>query len=153
MNTVRYSCNQQNFSSLSVHFITICTDEKQNLLWNKNLPAETVTRDILSEYGIIVDREILHISKVYDDVSVDKYVIMPNHVHMIILRDINGLASPEIPRLIQQFKTSITRQTHSKIWKSSFYNRILPSFDIYLKKCRHISDNPSNLLNDKFYMP
>ena len=39
----------------------------------------------LSQVGKIIDSEINKIEGVYKNVRIDKYVIMPNHIHMIIL--------------------------------------------------------------------
>ena len=39
----------------------------------------------LSPTGKIIDREINRIHGIYKDVRIEKYVIMPNHIHMIIL--------------------------------------------------------------------
>ena len=39
----------------------------------------------LFEYGNIVGKYIKNINEVYEDVAVDKYVIMPNHIHMIVV--------------------------------------------------------------------
>jgi len=42
----------------------------------------------LNDIGKIVENEIMILSHVYQNVFVDKYVVMPNHVHMIIcIRD------------------------------------------------------------------
>ena len=46
----------------------------------------------LSEYGNITDNAINEIPVHYEGVAVDNYVIMPNHIHMIITVDNGAVA-------------------------------------------------------------
>ena len=61
----------------------------------------------LYEYGLTIDKEINCIGFLYDAVLVDKYVIIPNHIHMInfLCKDIGRpQVAPTITRIIRQFK-------------------------------------------------
>jgi|GEM_PF-4334353 len=77
--------NEYDYSSNGAYFTTICVKNRLKLLGTvvgyDNLGAPYVR---LSEYGNIVQKNINLIELYYKNVSVDKYVIMPNHVHMII---------------------------------------------------------------------
>lgn len=59
---------------------------KENLLW-KNVGANCV-RPLeqlpLSKIGIVVENEIHKLNTIYENIKVDKYQIMPNHIHFII---------------------------------------------------------------------
>ena len=60
-------------------FITICTKDRENYF------GEIVDwKMILNEYGEIVSEDILWISKHYINVEIDEFVVMPNHIHLII---------------------------------------------------------------------
>ena len=68
------------------YFITACTQKRAELLG-----TACVGRDdpgapsvYLSQYGEIVNKYILSIPSAYPNVSVDQYVIMPNHIHLIL---------------------------------------------------------------------
>lgn len=78
--------NDYNYSSNGAYFITICTKNKENLLW-KNVGANCV-RPLdqlpLSKIGIVIENEIYKLNTVYENIKVDKYQIMPNHIHLII---------------------------------------------------------------------
>lgn len=118
--------NDYNYSSNGAYFITICTKNKENLLW-KNVGANCV-RPLdqlpLSKIGIVIENEIYKLNTVYENIKVDKYQIMPNHIHLIIFiyEDSNGRTqfAPTISRIIKQFKGSITKQIGFSIWQNPF---------------------------------
>ena len=99
---------------------------KENLLW-KNVGAICV-RPLdqlpLSKIGIVIENEIYKLNTVYENIKVDKYQIMPNHIHLIIFiyEDSNGRTqfAPTISRIIKQFKGSITKQIGFSIWQKTF---------------------------------
>lgn len=129
--------NDYNYSSNGAYFITICTKNKENLLW-KNVGANCV-RPLdqlpLSKIGIVIENEIYKLNTVYENIKVDKYQIMPNHIHLIIFiyEDSNGRTqfAPTISRIIKQFKGSITKQIGFSIWQKSFYDRIIRNENEY----------------------
>jgi len=85
----------------------------------------------------------------------DKYVIMPNHMHMIIvLHPGNGPAklAPTISRIIQQFKGSISKQVGFSIWQKSFYDHIIRNDQEYEKIYDYIETNPLKWEEDKYYL-
>lgn len=118
--------NDYNYSSNGAYFITICTKNKENLLW-KNVGANCV-RPLdqlpLSKIGIVIENEIYKLNTVYENIKVDKYQIMPNHIHLIIFiyEDSNGRTqfAPTISRIIKQFKGSITKQLDFQYGKNPF---------------------------------
>ena len=106
--------NQYDYSKNGGYFITICTKDKKQVFWN-NVGADIIRPGnyALSKYGQIVDNVILDISNHYENIFVDKYVIMPNHVHLIlIIRNEEGRAmhAPTVARVIQQMKGIATKQ-------------------------------------------
>lgn len=73
------------YSSTGVYFITVCTQNKVNyfsdiVISNPNEPA-TIQ---LTRFGKIAEEQIKAINFKYADVDIENYVIMPNHIHMII---------------------------------------------------------------------
>ena len=79
------------YSQNGAYFVTICVKDKHEML------GEIVGRGVhiapqvqLSEYGVIVKREIENIPSHYDNVFIDVFVVMPNHVHCIIVIEENG---------------------------------------------------------------
>lgn len=125
---------------------------KENLLW-KNVGANCV-RPLeqlpLSKIGIVVENEIHKLNTVYENIKVDKYQIMPNHIHLIIFiyEDSNGRTqfAPTISRIIKQFKGSITKQIEFSIWQKSFYDRIIRNEKEYQEVWNYIHNNPLKYL-------
>ena len=125
---------------------------KENLLW-KNVGANCV-RPLdqlpLSKIGIVIENEIYKLNTVYENIKVDKYQIMPNHIHLIIFiyEDSNGLTqfAPTISRIIKQFKGSITKQIGFSIWQKSFYDRIIRNEKEYQSVWNYIHNNPLKYL-------
>ena len=141
-----------NYSYNGAYFITICTKNKENLLW-KNVGANCV-RPLdqlpLSKIGIVIENEIYKLNTVYENIKVDKYQIMPNHIHLIIFiyEDSNGRTqlAPTISRIIKQFKGSITKQIGFSIWQKSFYDRIIRNEKEYQEVWNYIHNNPLKYL-------
>ena len=144
--------NDYNYSSNGAYFITICTKNKENLLW-KNVGANCV-RPLdqlpLSKIGIVIENEIYKLNTVYENIKVDKYQIMPSHIHLIIFiyEDSNGRTqfAPTISRIIKQFKGSITKQIGFSIWQKSFYDRIIRNEKEYQSVWNYIHNNPLKYL-------
>lgn len=141
-----------NYSYNGAYFITICTKNKENLLW-KNVGANCV-RPLdqlpLSKIGIVIENEIYKLNTVYENIKVDKYQIMPNHIHLIIFiyEDSNGRTqfAPTISRIIKQFKGSITKQIGFSIWQKSFYDRVIRNEKEYQSVWNYIHNNPLKYL-------
>ena len=82
------------YAEAGVYFITICTKNKCPLLWDVSVGTINYCPP-LSRYGQIVDNAINNIHKIYPSVEIDKYVIMPNHIHMLMSLSVNdGRAKP-----------------------------------------------------------
>lgn len=146
------------YSQNGTYFITVCVKDRHNLLWKSNVGA-TFGRPHkltpLSDIGKIIDSEIDKIRSVYDNVLIDKYVIMPNHIHMIILLkgDETGRpkVAPTISRIMQQFKGSITKQVGFSIWQKLFYDHIICNEEEYRKIWKYIDANPLKWQDDCYF--
>ncbi|NMC56930.1 MAG: transposase [Eubacteriaceae bacterium] len=153
------------YSKNGAYFITICTKDKQPILWtkinntDKNVEANNDRQQdniALSEIGNICEDGINKISNHYLNTIVDAYVIMPNHIHLIILlqrdeeKEIHK--NPAISQIIQQLKGYITRQAGCEIWQKSFYDRIIRGEKEYKEIAEYIENNPLKWQLDRFYI-
>jgi len=73
------------YSSSGWYFVTICTQNRECIfgnIINNNM--------ILNKYGEIVNRYWLKLPKHFNNVELDEFIVMPNHVHgIIIIRNSN----------------------------------------------------------------
>jgi putative transposase len=145
------------YSQNGAYFITICINERKQLLWEK-VRANFVRPDgnpQFSNIGLIIDNEINRLSIIYKNVSIDKYVIMPNHIHLIIvLQDESGWrpkVAPTISRIVKQFKGTISKKIGSGIWQKSFHDHIIRNYDEYKKIWQYIDENQLKWQEDCYY--
>ncbi len=68
------------YSSAGAYFITICTFDREC-----TLSDIADNRVHLTAKGEVCERQIHDLTLRYSDISIDEYVIMPNHIHMIIV--------------------------------------------------------------------
>lgn len=144
------------YSSNGFYFITICTKNKVCMLWNK--VGATIGRPqdvVLSEYGEIADKAIKDIHEHYTDIRIDKYVIMPNHIHLLVRinqREVGRpMVAPTISTVIQQMKGIVTKQIGFSIWQKSYHDHIIRNEKEYIKIWEYIENNPLKWKEDCFY--
>ena len=133
-------------STPGAYFITVCVADKKPILWN--VGAATCRPD-LSKIGAIVEMTILQIPEHYSAVSVDKYCIMPDHIHMIlsIKTDDNGrqIAAPTISTVVGHMKRWTSMQIGYSIWQKSFVDRVIRNDKGYRAVWEYIENNPVKL--------
>jgi len=127
------------------------------MLWNAvgARIARPRNTEYLSEYGVIINDAINNISKVYPSVSVDKFVIMPNHIHMILLLDSHGsgraMRAPTISTVINQMKGCVTKQIGFSLWQKLFHDHIIRNEEEYRKIWEYIDTNPLKWEDDCYF--
>lgn len=140
------------YSAPGGYFITICVKEKKKLFWGV---GASCARPGLSQYGEVVEEELLRLSTTYENVELDKAIIMPNHVHMILKLKESGRAqlAPTVSRIIQQFKGSVTKRVGFPLWQKGFYDHIIRDEGDHLRIWEYIDTNPAKWREDCYYIP
>ena len=149
MNNTRkqHRLDNYDYSIAGAYFITICTKNRKNYFWN-NVGARIARPEdySLTEYGIIVKNAIETIPRYYPAITVDKYVIMSNHIHILlqIHTDSDGRAmrTPTISNVINQFKGFVTKQIKTSIWQKLYYDHIIRGEQDYKEIWEYIENNP-----------
>ena len=109
---------------------------------------------VLSDIGEVVDTAIKNIPVVYSCVRVDKYVVMPNHIHVILNIENNrgsALRSPTINTIVNQMKGYVTKQIGFSIWQKSFHDHIIRTEQEYREISDYIDQNPQKWQEDCYY--
>ena len=144
---------EYDYSTPGMYFITVCVTDKKHLLGRiVGFGDFDEPQMMLSEYGEILDRNINLMDAKYSHMNVDKYVIMPNHIHMIInLYRQSSLcttaSSGNIPQLIKSFKTLVTKEIGYSIWQRSYYDHIIRNYNDYQTRFNYIENNALNWIN------
>ena len=101
---------------------------------------------------------LLSIAKTYNDVSIDKYIIMPNHIHMIVILSPKDGPSRtpaptnmRLPFLISTLKRFTNRAAGISLWQRSFYDHVIRNEADYLRIWRYIDTNPAKWAEDEYY--
>lgn len=134
----------------------MCTKNREDLFWENVGASIARPQDVqLSQYGTIVDMAIQNITKHYAAVMVDHYVVMPNHIHLLlrIRGDEFGrrIPGPGISIVVQQCKGYVTKQIGRSIWQKLYHDHIIRGEKDYAKIWEYIDNNPVKWAEDCFY--
>ena len=74
----------------------------------------------------------------------DKYVVMPNHIHLLITisEPTGGHGDPPLQAVIGQLKSYTTHKYGKTLWQRSFYDHVIRDMNDYLAAWRYIDENP-----------
>ena len=153
--------NGFDYSAAGSYFITICTRQREKILSQVCvgeaicLPQNPNGTLHLTGCGEMVKDAILRIPEIYPSVSVDCYVIMPNHVHLILRiafpEDGRQIASPTISNVVGNMKRAVSKNAGRKIWQRSFHDHVIRDGEDYNEISDYIEANPMNWEADCFY--
>ncbi len=152
------------YGKTGAFFITICTLNRAEILCNIVGTGVLDRPKIeLSQYGVIADEQIKKMNNFYNHISVDKYVVMPNHIHLLItLNFTNGRSRTPVPTIINNansdiskfvgtFKRFTNKEYGENIWQGSFYDHIIRNENDYREIWDYIENNPLKWTEDRFY--
>lgn len=148
---------EYDYSQNGYYFITICTKEKQKILCDiVGDGAFDVPKIQLTHFGRIVEKYILSTNNI-PNLSVDKYVIMPNHIHLILVVDNGGTSRAPSPtnniisHAISTLKRFVNKDIGYNIFQRSFHGHIIRGENDYLKIWNYIENNSLKWTEDCFY--
>ena len=104
----------------------------------------------LSEIGEQVRQCIEMIEKIYPSVLLEAFVVMPNHVHMLLVfHDFNS--NPSLQMLIKQFKGAVTKKIEFSLWQDDSHVRAVLTAQRHRIVREYIKNNPKRWKEDKLY--
>ena len=136
---------QYDYSKENYYFITICCQNRKCYFGSPNQ---------LNEIGKIAERHIREIESHYEFVRIDKYVVMPNHIHLILVIEQSWKA--DAAQVIGQYKSGVTREVRKilpdiEIWQRSFHDHVIRNQKSYESIWLYIEENPQCWDKDCFY--
>ena len=150
------------YSTTGAYFITICTQNRRcvlsRIVGRGLAPAETTAIEYTS-LGEIAEKQLFLLADRYPYLTIDQYVIMPNHIHTILI--LNGEAAGASPRptltdIVCTYKSLTTRECkksgfREKLFQTSFYEHIIRSREDYEEIVKYIYENPIRWCYDELY--
>ena len=148
---------EYDYSVPGAYFVTVCTKDRKELLSRITVgdDALIVPQNHLSDYGLICDKYIKNMNVIYENVSVDKYIIMPNHIHLLMtIHGTMKASSPtkNIGSIIRSFKTMVTREIGSSIFQRSYHDHIVRNHEDYLSIWQYIEENAAKWQSDRYFI-
>lgn len=129
---------EYDYSQCGAYFVTICTQNRKPIL-------STIVGDdahiVPKPYGRIVEKYIRNAAEV------EKYVIMPDHIHMLIRLEGQGAEkqSPQASRvasIVRSIKTLTTKEIGEPVFQRSYYDHVIRNQRDYDEIWEYIENNP-----------
>jgi len=165
------------YSQAGAYFVTICVKDRHELLGEIVGDGQVhPVQSKLSDIGRLVEREINRVQSIRKECSVDTFVIMPNHIHLIVRITVVDVGDdchrPEdtrntqiasradchpplrksLPNMVQGLKGAVTRQLGFSIWQRAYHDHIIRSQNDYARIAEYIDNNPACWTEDMYYI-
>ena len=144
------------YSQNGAYFITICSKNKQCIFGSiVGGGALDAPQTKLSQTGEIVEKYITSTNNI-PEIKVDRYVIMPNHIHLILFVE-NGTSKAPSPtnnvisHAIGTLKRFVNKEMGENVFQRSFHNHVIRGEADCLKITNYIETNPAKWNEDCFY--
>ena len=160
------------YSQAGYYFVTICTGNKERILCDivgdavvgdaaLSVPQSATVQAKLTQTGYIVEQHLKNINVVYPNAKLDCYVVMPNHVHFIVIiedappQEVEGrlraAAPTSLPKIMNSFKTITSKKYGKTLWQRNYYEHVIRK-DKELHEIReYIVNNPAKWELDKYF--
>jgi putative transposase len=141
---------QFDYSRGHPYFVTVCTWQKECLLSN-------ITNDtsVLTEVGTSVESVLASLPERYP-VHLDAYVLMPNHVHMILFLMESIESGTPLGGILRAFKSRsaiganrLLGRSDRPFWQRNYFERVLRDTEELATARRYVRLNPSRWGEDK----
>ena len=137
------------YASEQYYFVTICTHEKKCLFGSVQK---------LNVPGRIAEQDLMQLGSRYAGVRIDKMVVMPNHIHAIIIIGCENKNEqyPSLNTIIGQYKSGVSRRIHEDypnlmVWQRSYHDHVIRDRTDYEKIWNYIDGNPLKWMDDCYY--
>lgn len=156
------------YTQSGVYFVTICTHERQ-LLFGHIHQEEALM--VLSAMGEIAQHHWITIPDHFPTVELDAFVVMPNHVHglLVFSGHSDAVSLPDkteafgkpvaasLSTMIRSYKSIVTRKiremtdTEIVVWQGRFHDHIVRNEKSLNYIRQYVMTNPAQWREDTFY--
>ena len=143
-----------------LYSLTLCAKEKAPLfgcvcVGGGVLDAPKVE---LAAYGAVVRERLEEMARVYEYISLTKYVIMPNHVHILLqVHGPSGTPAPtranqSVPAFVSALKRLRNRSCGVDLWQHGYYDHVIRNDADFLRIWNYIDTNPAEWAEDEYFV-
>ena len=152
--------SEYDYNSPGAYFLTICVENRKCLLsrivGTGLLDSPSVE---LLPYGQIAAKYINQLNDFYEHLSVESYVIMPNHIH-ILLRILEGPSGTPVPtsqnsivsRFVSTLKRFCNKEYGKNIWQARSYDHVIRDQADFDQHLQYIYENPFGWTKDELFV-
>jgi len=161
---------EYDYSQPNWYYITICTHDKEcmfGVIQNGEV--------ILNEYRKIAEAEWIRTKEIRKNIELDYFVIMPNHIHGIIIieppdvgthcnvslrqeESFGKSTKNSIPTIVKLYKATVTKQINIlrqtpavPVWQRNYYEHIIRNDNDLYKIRQYLHNNPIKWEDDDYY--
>ena len=160
---------EYDYSTPGAYFVTICTQNRRCILSDIAVGAlheAPVVSVRLTEIGRVVDQVIQSLPARYSNMTVDHYVIMPNHIHLLLrieaeraLREAplrEGETRSLLSKAVGYLKMNCSKRIHGnrpglQVFQRGYYEHVIRGEKDYLEIWEYIDTNPARWAEDCYY--
>lgn len=136
------------YAQNGAYFVTICTQNRTKILIHIVGDGSPVPKSA----GIVAEETLHRIQSKYPAVTVDKYVIMPDHIHILLrIETVNGAGDPPptLSNVVAWYKYQVTKQVNmqaslpsKKLFQRNYYDHVIRNQRDYDEIYEYIETNP-----------
>ena len=153
------------YSQANCYFVTICTAGKKNILGDIRRGDPCGRPEwIPTALGIIAEKNIACTEEKFG-IAISPYVIMPNHIHLMISllgQRATARVAPTLSQIIGAYKSKVSydylqlcKKNNTQmgtLWQRSYYDHVIRNEADYLRIWQYIDENPAKWTEDEYYM-
>lgn len=144
------------YSQNGAYYVTVCTHNRAHLFGEV---VGATLRGRPNNPDKMINKWLLEIPNKFSNAKIDKYIIMPDHIHMIIFLTGDHTGSP-LQHIIDWFKTMTTNEYircvnnglfapfHKHVWQRGYYERVIRNDDELNEIREYIENNPIKMQDD-----
>ena len=135
------------YNSSNAYFLTICTQARQRILSRIVAGTDGKPQIVLTQIGDVIERNIRSIDNT-GYALVDLYVIMPDHIHLIIrlnekIKETIDPMNQTIPHIVSTLKRFCTKEIGYNVFQRSYYDHIIRDRNDYEARMKYVYENPA----------
>ncbi len=151
------------YSAPGAYFLTICTQGRKCLL-SRIVGTGVLDGPLveLTPHGEVAEKYLRQLDAFYEDLCVESYVIMPNHIHLLLVikESSSGPSGTPVPtsvqnstvsRFLSTFKRFCNKEYGQNIWQYRSYDHVIRSEEDLRTVREYIAHNPSQWREDELY--